>query len=228
MCRSKSSLFVPPTFPASNLFTQTTARLSSTALYVVAIVPLPRSSADAVISCSSVYAAASPAQNTKFPLFPIFNIPSFTFLAFSSSSSSILVATVAKQRIAETSAKEPIADTAMIRKDLLDGFFRTLYSPAAFCSAAFWPSAAVGGGGFAAEIDRGKKGCTEWHSFPTILPQSPLLEKNDELLNRDKVGVTGTGPESLLSEMLNVSRLVRLSGGTGPLRRLDSSRRFSS
>nr|GMC76728.1 hypothetical protein CR513_38730 [Ipomoea batatas] len=102
MCRSKSSLFVPPTFPASNLFTQTTARLSSTALYVVAIVPLPRSSADAVISCSSVYAAASPAQNTKFPLFPIFNIPSFTFLAFSSSSSSILVATVSASMLLDS------------------------------------------------------------------------------------------------------------------------------
>ncbi|KAL4583519.1 hypothetical protein LXL04_008093 [Taraxacum kok-saghyz] len=104
MCLSNVSFVVPANLAASSRFTQTIRRLSSTALYVVATDPLPSNSADALISCSRLYSCVSPAQNTRFPLFPI-AIPCCSFLTFSSNSfvSSILITSAAASAAAAIS-----------------------------------------------------------------------------------------------------------------------------
>lgn len=68
-----------------------------------------------------------------------------------------------------------------------------------------------------------KKGERELHARLMISPQRPGFNENAVISNRKSVGVTGIGPVRLLPDTLKATRNDWFSGGTVPLKRLNSS-----
>ncbi|RDX80697.1 hypothetical protein CR513_38730, partial [Mucuna pruriens] len=210
------------------------------ALHVVPKHPLPNSSAEPFISCSSVYPCTSPAQNTKFPLFA-----TSALFTFSSSSLSIsiritaaasavaaasaaiipdrpsfllrllcfLTTAAAKHASEQTSTNTP-AENPIISARRSRCFFSygCRIKPLTPCTCALWPSAAVGGAAGP------KKGCAGRHCTRMISPQRLGLKAKEEGGKRKSVGVTGMAPERLLPETSKIRREDWLNGGIEPLK----------
>ncbi|GMP24715.1 hypothetical protein CsSME_00001889 [Camellia sinensis var. sinensis] len=70
-----------------------------------------------------------------------------------------------------------------------------------------------------------KNGGAELHPLSMISPQRLGFQKNQEMLNRDRVGVTGIAQVRLLFDTLKIVREVWFRDGTVPLKRFESSRR---
>ncbi|KAI8004344.1 ABC transporter G family member 40 [Camellia lanceoleosa] len=68
-----------------------------------------------------------------------------------------------------------------------------------------------------------KNGGSELHPLSMISLQRLGFQENQEMLNRDRVGVTDIAPVRLLFDTLKIVREVWFRGGTVPLKRFESS-----